>query len=317
MLFDVIFFFVLVCIAGAAYFSIAALVDRVQIARRMNMALGGTSQRQSERGVSEGVSSMASRLVTGLATLGGLVPLGEKDRLKIAVSLQRAGIRGSNALAIMLGIKFACLAVGLVVGLLVLTPVFPGALGLGAGLVGGVLAGVVLNVAPELLLERFATVRLYRIEAALPDAFDLLIVCLESGLTFERALTRTIENMKSFQPDLAKEFGFAMLDMNVHGRTREDSLGRLADRLSSQTLKDLATTVAQSERHGTPMADALRKLARSVRVETLSRVQAKMARLPTLLLLPSISCILPGIILIVGGPAVVQLTESLGQFGGG
>ena len=317
MLWDVLIYLLLVCVAGGAYFSIAALVDRVQVARRITLALGGASQHRGERGVADGVSSMTSRLASGLAQLGEFLPLGEKDRLKIATSLQRAGVRSSNAVAIMLGIKFACLAVGLAAGLLLLTPIFPGVLGLTAGLVGGVMAGVVLNVAPELLLQYFATQRLYRIEAALPDAFDLLVVCLQSGLTFERALTRTTSNMKSFQPDLAKELGFAVLDMNVHGRTRAESLDRVADRLGSQILADLSTTVAQSERHGTPMADAVRKLASSVRVETLSRIQAKLARLPTLLLLPSITCMLPGIILIVGGPAVVQVTESLGSFGGG
>ena len=141
MLWEVITFVVLVSVAGGAYFSIAALVDRVQVARRMNLALGGTHQRRTEGGVAEGVSSMRSRLVSGLAALGELVPLGEKDRLKIAVNLQRAGVRYSNALAMMLGIKFACLAVGLVAGMLFVTPMFPGVLGLGAGLVGGVMAG--------------------------------------------------------------------------------------------------------------------------------------------------------------------------------
>ena len=140
---------------------------------------------------------------------------------------------------------------------------------------------------------------------------------LGAGLTFDRALRRTAENLKSFQQDLAQELGQVVLDVGVHGRTRGEALNRLAERLDSQTFRDLTITVSQSERHGTPLADALRKLASSVRVEAISRMQEKMARLPTLLVIPSVACLLPGILVIVGGPAFVQLTESLGNVGGG
>ena len=103
--------------------------------------------------------------------------------------------------------------------------------------------------------------------------------------------------------------------MSVHGRTREDALGRLAERLDTRNFRDFATVVAQSERHGTPLADSLRKLAGSVRVHTITTMQAKMARLPVLLILPTLAFVLPGILIIVGGPAFIRLTESLGQFG--
>ena len=178
------------------------------------------------------------------------------------------------------------------------------------------LARASLNVGSDLMLGRLAASRLRSINLGVAETFDLLVVCLESGLTFERALKRTVDSLQSLQPDLAKEFGQAVLDMNVHGRSREEALGRLAERVDCQSFGDLAMTVAQSERHGTPLADALRKLAGSVRVETISRMQEKMARLPTLLIIPSIACILPGILVIVGGPAMVRLTQSLGNFGG-
>ena len=174
------------------------------------------------------------------------------------------------------------------------------------------LGGVVLNLLPEFAVSRLAAARFRRIHGGLADAFDLLIVCLESGLTFDRALRRTVDNLRTFQPDLARELGQASLDMSVHGRTRQDALGRLAARLDSQNFKDLAVTVAQSERHGTPLADALRKLAGSIRVQTIARMQEKMGRLPTLLILPSIAFLLPGIMVIVGGPAIMQMSLSLG-----
>ena len=119
-----------------------------------------------------------------------------------------------------------------------------------------------------------------------------------------------------FRPELAAELRQASLDMSVHGHARGDALERLATRLDSRDLRDLATTVGQAERHGTPLADALRKLGGSLRVQQIAAMQGRMARLPVLLILPTMAGVLPGIIVIVAGPAFVRLTESLGEFGG-
>ena len=243
------------------------------------------------------------------------MPLGQDDRRKIASSLSRAGFRSSDAVTIVLGAKVACLFSGLLVGVIFLSGFKPGLLGVLIGLGGGGLVGVMLNLLPEIIVAQIAKRRIWQLHATLPDALDLLIVCLEAGLTFERALRRTITDLKTFQPSLAAELGEASVDMNVHGRTREDALGRVAARLESQDFRDLATAVAQSERHGTPVADSLRKLAQSLRVETVARTEAKMARLPTLLLLPSIAGLLPGIMVIAGGPAMIQLMDQLENLG--
>ena len=299
----------LLAVAGVTFFLISVFMERMRMTRRVRLAVGGSREAGVERRVGAGMKSGVSRLA---ASLGGLMPLSEEDREKIAVGLQRAAFRSDNAVSVVLGMKFACLLVGVAVGLTVLPPIWPGLMGWGVGVLGGLLGGVVLNLLPEFAVSRLAAARFRRIHSGLADAFDLLIVCLESGLTFDRALRRTVDNLKTFQPDLARELGQASLDMSVHGRTRQDALGRLAARLDSQNFKDLAVTAAQSERHGTPLADALRKLAGSIRVQTIARMQEKMGRLPTLLILPSIAFLLPGIMVIVGGPAIMQLSLSLG-----
>ena len=306
-------FFLLV--AGTVYYLITSTSERVRVVRRMKLALGATYGPKSESRLTVGAAGFKSTAERLVIVFGRLMPLGEADRQKISVNLARAGYRSSTAVTAMLGIKFVCLAGGLITGVIASTIMLSGTMALFIGLIGGVFIGVLLNIMPELILGRLAVGYQRRINAGLAEAFDLLVVCLESGLTFDRALARTVENLKSFQPQLAKEFGQALLDMNVHGRTREDALGRLATNLDSQNFRDLAMTVAQSERHGTPLADALRKLASSIRVDSIARMQEKMARLPTLLLLPSIACLLPGVVLIIGGPALLQLTESLETFG--
>ena len=213
-----------------------------------------------ERRVAAGMKSGVSRLA---AQLGGLMPLKDADREKIAVGLRRAAFRSDSALSSRAWRQVRLPAGGTGRWDRGVAPELARGVGLGDWPAGwSLFAGVLLNLLPEFVVSRIATVRYRRVHNGLADAFDLLIVCLESGLTFDRALRRTIENLQSFQPDLAKELGQASLDMSVHGRTREEALSRLASRLDSQDFRDLAVTVAQSERHGTPLADAMRKLAR-------------------------------------------------------
>ena len=294
---------------------LSSAMNQRRVAQRLRLATGGDQESRVQSRIAEGMTGVRSGLERVLGVLGTFMPLGEEDQQKIAVGLQRAGFRSANAVTFVIGTKVACLLIGLVGGGLAASSLYPGVIGWGVGLLGGLLVGVACNLVPELVVTRLAARRVWRIQSALPDAMDLLIVCLEAGLTFERALRRTVSDLRAFRPALADELGQASLDMRIHGLNREEALGRVAQRLDLQSLKDLTTTVAQSERQGTPAADALRRLSSSVRVEMITGMQAKMARLPTLLIIPSMVFLLPGLLVIVGGPAFVQLIEGLGSVG--
>ena len=294
---------------------VPSTMNRRQVARRLRLATGGDQESRVQSRLAEGMTGVRSGVERLLGALGTFMPLGEEDQQKIAIGLQRGGFRSTNAVTFVIGTKVACLLIGLVGGGLAASTLYPGAIGWGVGLLGGLLVGVACNLVPELVVTQLATRRVWQIQTALPDALDLLIVCLEAGLTFERALRRTVSDLRAFRPALAEELGQASLDMRIHGLNREEALGRVAQRLDLQSLKDLTTTVAQSERQGTPAADALRRLSSSVRVEMITSMQVKMARLPTLLIIPSMAFLIPGLLVIVGGPAFVQLIEGLGAVG--
>ena len=301
-----------VLLGTGIYAVVVSTFERRRFAQRVSLAAGRSNQQSSlESRIASGTAGIRGALESVLTVLGRLMPLGEEDRAKISTALNLAGFRSPNSVIVVLGAKFACLATGLIVGTLFFNDFQPGALGWLIGVGIGFFLGVLLNLLPEMIINRMAKHRRLEITSALPEALDLLIVSLEAGLTFERALRRTVEDLKTFQPVLAAELGQASLDMSVHGRSRDDALTRVAERLDSREIRDLATTVAQSERHGTPTADALRNLAGSARVDALARVEAKIARLPTLMVLPSIACLLPGFLIIVGGPAMIQLVGEL------
>ena len=313
---QVIAIVLLTALTVALLLVVTSAMNRRRVAQRLRLATGGDQESRVQSRIAEGMTGVRSGLERVLGVLGTFMPLGEEDQQKIAVGLQRAGFRSANAVTIVIGTKVACLLLGLVGGGLAASTLYPGVIGWGVGLLGGLLVGVACNLVPELVVTRLAARRVWRIQSALPDAMDLLIVCLEAGLTFERALRRTVSDLRAFRPALADELGQASLDMRIHGLNREEALGRVAQRLDLQSLKDLTTTVAQSERQGTPAADALRRLSSSVRVEMITGMQAKMARLPTLLIIPSMVFLLPGLLVIVGGPAFVQLIQGLGAVGG-
>jgi len=295
---------------------LSSAMNRRRVTQRLQLATGGDQESRVQSRIAEGMTGVRSGLERVLGVLGTFMPLGEEDQQKIAVGLQRAGFRSATAVTFVIGTKVACLFVGLVGGGLSASTLYPGVIGWGVGLLGGLLVGVACNLVPEFVVTRLAARRVWRIQSALPDAMDLLIVCLEAGLTFDRALRRTVSDLRAFRPALADELGQASLDMRIHGLNREEALGRVAQRLDLQSLKDLTTTVAQSERQGTPAADALRRLSSSVRVEMITGMQAKMARLPTLLIIPSMVFLLPGLLVMVAGPAFVKLIEDLGAVGG-
>ena len=300
----------------ALFILVGAAMDRRRVARRLRLASASDRESGMQSRIVEGMTGVRSGLERVVGVLGTFMPLGEEDQQKIAVGLQRAGFRSPNAVTLVIGTKVACLLIGLVGGGIAASTLYPGVIGWGVGLIGGLLVGVASNLVPELIVTRLAARRVWRIQSALPDAMDLLIVCLEAGLTFERALRRTVSDLRAFRPALAQELGQASLDMRIHGLNREEALGRVAQRLDLQSLKDLTTTVSQSERQGTPAADALRRLSSSVRIETITDMQAKMARLPTLLIIPSMVFLLPGLLVIIAGPAFVQLMQGLSGVGG-
>ena len=303
-------------LAAALLVLLIATMNRRRVAQRLRLATGSDRESRVQSRIAEGMTGVRSGFERVIGGLGSFMPLGEEDQQKISTGLQRAGFRSANAMTFVIGTKVASMLFGLVGGGFAASTLYPGMIGWGVGLLGGLLVGVACNLVPELVVTRLAASRIRRIQSALPDAMDLLIVCLEAGLTFERALRRTVNDLRSFRPALADELGQASLDMRVHGLNREEALGRVAQRLDLQSLKDLTTTVAQSERQGTPTSDALRRLSSSVRVEMITDMQARMARLPTLLIIPSMVFLLPGLLVIIGGPAFVKLIESLSAAGG-
>jgi tight adherence protein C len=166
----------------------------------------------------------------------------------------------------------------------------------------GVLAGY---LAPRLLAANLAARRRQAIAGGLPDAIDLLVICAEAGLSIDVALRRTARELAPAQPLLAAELHQTAIELGLLPN-RADSFANLSRRLALPQVTALADMLVQTERFGTPLAQALRVLGAETRSTRLLRAEEQAARLPALMTVPMIVFILPPLFIVLIGPAIVS-----------
>ncbi len=255
-------------------------------------------------------SSVYQFSVVVLNILAMLVPIGVAERAKLRQLVIKAGFRHPDALSVFMTIKLiVTLAGGVLAGLLVSRGQWLGDyiwLSVLAGLVGAVIGGLV----PEIGLRYFATRRLRKMTTALPDALDLMMLGLESGLTFERTLVRVVQELRPLEPELARELALVEVELRLGG-DRKIVFGDLYTRTEIQGVRDMATTLVQGERYGTPLAQSMQNIARNERVQRAARIAAQVERLPVLMTLPALLLVTPGTILLVAGPAFLLALQAM------
>lgn len=141
---------------------------------------------------------------------------------------------------------------------------------------------------------------------AFPDAVDLIIVCIEAGLGLDAAIARSAQEMRLRSPALADELHLVELELRV-GASREQALRNLALRSGLDDLGALVTMLIQADRFGTSIAESLRVHADGLRTRRRQRAEEAAAKLPLKLLFPLIFCIFPSLMLVLLGPAVINI----------
>ena len=186
----------------------------------------------------------------------------------------------------------------------------------GAAVVGGgpdrTQAGAILlllavagRLGPGLLAANMTARRLEAMASTLPDAIDLLVICAESGLSLDVALARSGRELAPAAPALAAELQLTASELNLLPK-RADAFANLARRVPLPTIQALTDMLMQTERFGTPLAQALRVLAAEYRTGRLMRAEEKAARLPAMMTVPMIAFILPPLFIVLIGPAVIN-----------
>ncbi len=293
----------------------AQMMDR-RLARVRAWAVAVYGEPQKRRKQEGGGFSLRLLSSALLNVSSRLVPVGAAERAKLKDLVMKAGFHRPDALSIFMTVKLVVtLASGTLLGFQIATGQWLGEYTstptiLLAGLAGAVMGGIL----PEMCLDRLSVRRQRRMATTLPDALDLMTLCLESGLTFERTLSRVVQELESMAPDLAREFAQAEVELRL-GTDRKKALNDLHVRTGVEGLRDLSTVITQGERYGTPLAQSMRNIAHSERQQRAARIEAQVARLPVLMSMPMLLLVTPGTLLLVAGPAFVSTMEMLGNLG--
>ncbi len=235
----------------------------------------------------------------------------QQEEREIIRMMSRLGVRPDRALA---AFSLARIAFGLIVAVLALIAYqierrggfSPQGL---AVAIGAAVGGYLL---PAFLITSRAKRRVRLIARGLPDALELLVVCVEAGLSLEDGLDRVVAELWESHPALADELALLSADLKILP-SRDQALTNLAERVDLPSIRSIVGTLSQTMRFGTPLAQAMKVVASEMRNDVLLSMEERANRLPALMTVPMIVFILPTIMLILGGPAMLRVLDQLAQ----
>jgi len=226
---------------------------------------------------------------------------------KMQKTLAQAGFAGEQAVALFVGLK---LGLALALPILFLPLIFARLSHL-AMVVGAfyflLLVGYYL---PSLLLGVLADARRKRLREDLPDALDLMVVCVEAGQGLNAAIKRVAEELQLSSPTLARELRTVNLEISA-GKEREQALRGLAERTGVEEVASLCNILIQTDRLGTSMSQTLKIQSETLRTTRRQKLEELAAKTPVKLVFPLILFIFPTILVVVLGPAVIQIMENI------
>ncbi|RTZ45351.1 type II secretion system F family protein [Candidimonas sp. SYP-B2681] len=281
---------------------------RTRIRKRLQTVVQGPTADISSRDA----TTLREHSVQLLSALGRRLPIfNGSQRREMRGKLVSAGYRQAGALPVLMGIA---IATGLILSLLTVFLLWPK---LEAGGTMLKMASAILGLYLGLLLPRIALDKLVRrrqlaIANSFPDALDLMVVCANSGLGLNAIIQRVAHELEFLAPELSDEFTLTAAQLQMSGDASA-VLYEMAERIALDSVRSLASTLSQSRQYGTSISEALRILSTSERTARRMRTEEAAAKLSTKMTLPMMLFILPTVLLIVAGPAVLGLINSFGS----
>lgn len=247
-------------------------------------------------------------------SLGARLGPKEQDSLdQTRLDLVRAGLRGPSAVQAFHGAKAALMLIPpcLFLGVVFLLPQAPS---LQITIIGALALASLGTLMPGMWLRRRMAARRLTLLCELPDALDLLVVCVESGMGLDQAIHRVSEELRESAPVISAELRTMTLEMRA-GRQRQQALKDLAERTGIEDVQSLVTLLVQADTFGISVARTLRVYSDTLRTSRFQRAEETAAKLPTKLMFPLVLCIFPVLFVVLIGPAVLQLVHVFARMG--
>jgi len=250
----------------------------------------------------------ANPLLGYLSRLGKLVASQESTEYsRMRINFLRAGFHQLNAITVFWGIKCLlafCLSVGFILLRVTVFNIFDPTLSLALCLVSA-MVGFYL---PDFFLSMRIARRKDKIAKGLPDALDLLVVCVEAGMGLDSAINRVAEELRLSNKHFSDELKLYNLELRA-GKSRQDALKNLTLRTDLEDLKSLTTLLIQADKFGTGVTQALRVYSDSFRTKRYMRAEEIAAKMPLKLIVILILCIFPSLFVVILGPPIIRLLE--------
>ncbi|HTQ38682.1 MAG TPA: type II secretion system F family protein [Pirellulales bacterium] len=298
-LFAVIVFWVLNVFAGESDRTSERLEElRNPLSRRRDQLTKGAKKQDA-------VSKMLEMATPVLSA--PLKPKTDVETSKLKQKLSQAGFRGDAATSTFLGLKFAGLILGLFLG--------GGSLVLTKGINNNSMMYTVVIAAfflflPDIAVWFIGRRRKQSIFLSLPDALDLLVVCVEAGLGLDQAMRKVTEEMRRTARVISEEFGLCNFHLQM-GKARNDVLRDLGERTGVDDLRSLAAILIQADKFGSSVAQALRVQSDSMRTRRRQLAEEKAAKTAVKLIFPLVIFIFPGIFVVLVGPAAITMVREM------
>jgi len=252
------------------------------------------------------IQQTGSSIGDAMGHLERFLPKSQAEISVVQQRLVRAGLRSESAPKFLYGAK---VAIPIFLSLLVMVsgignynPFIIYALALGLGFLG-----------PDFWLGRKIKVRQAQIRRGLPDVLDLLVICIEAGLSLDHATARTAEELNRAQPALCDELSITVLEQRA-GIARADAWKHLAERTGVESVRNLVTILIQSEKFGTSVAKTLRTHSDTLRTQRRQKVEELAAKTTVKLVFPLVFFIFPSLFLVTLGPAGIVMAESFQKY---
>jgi tight adherence protein C len=236
-----------------------------------------------------------------------LMPQTELEQNQLKVRLANAGFRSDGAVAVYLGLRFASFVGFFLLALAIFLP--SEGLSLNSGKYIVLFSGIGFYL-PNVILWWLRRKRQQEIFLTLPDALDLLVVCVESGLGLDAAMRKVCDEMKDHAKVLAEELSLANFQLQM-GRPRREVLHDLGVRTGVDDVRSLAAILIQADRFGSSIAQALRVQSDSMRTRRKQLAEEKAAKTAVQLIFPLVLFIFPGIFVVLVGPAAISIMETI------
>lgn len=289
--------FLLIASGGLLLFYREAMVQRISAV---------ISPRTQSASFLDAIGQTGTTLTSMVAHFDKVMPKSASEVSVIQQRLIRAGYREDSTVKVFYGIK-------------VLLPLFLVAVGFFSGLGRAnplMVYGLALALgflAPDFWLGHLISERQNKIRRALPDVLDLLVICIEAGLSLDQATLRTVEELDHSQPEICDEMSLVILEQRA-GLPRAEAWKHFADRTDVDVVRSLVSVLVQAEKFGTSVAKTLRIHSDTLRTQRRQKVEELAAKTTVKLVFPLVLFIFPSLFLVTLGPAAITVMEGFGKF---